>query len=230
MKLSHSLALAGLVVALVAFVSWQSVSRDSGEPQVVVNELVSTTSTSTPTTAPDAEPLWEAEPGARLDALPASRETVPARLVVEKLGIDAPVDGYGVDDKGQMDVPNNITDVGWYKYGPSPGEGGSAVLAAHVDLAGPGRGLFYDLAELEEGDAVHVVYSDGSESVFRVVARSTYLKEELPLDAIFSREGPPVLTLITCGGGFSRSERRYDSNVVVFAVPIDSADPSQNES
>ena len=54
-----------------------------------------------------------------------------------------------------------------------------------------------------------------------MVGRSTYLKNELPFDTIFSREGNPVLTLVTCGGGFSQSSRSYDSNVVVYAVPVD---------
>ena len=31
--------------------------------------------------------------------------------------------------------------------------------------------------------------------------------------------GPPALVLITCGGDFDRSIRRYRSNVVVTAVP-----------
>lgn len=65
-----------------------------------------------------------------------------------------------------------------------------------------------------------VSYGDGESRSFRVVARATYLKTELPLDAIFSREGDPVLTLVSCGGGFSRSTGSYDSNVVVYAVPV----------
>lgn len=54
-----------------------------------------------------------------------------------------------------------------------------------------------------------------------MVARANHLKTELLLDAIFSREGDPVLTLVACGGGFSRSTGSYDSNVVVYAVPVD---------
>jgi hypothetical protein len=53
------------------------------------------------------------------------------------------------------------------------------------------------------------------------VASRTYLKDELPLEAIFSRDGDAVLTLVTCGGGFSASTGRYDSNVVVYAVPVE---------
>ncbi len=152
----------------------------------------------------------------------------PVGLRIEKLSVDAPVDAYGVDQRtGEMAVPDNVTDVGWYKFGPSPGEPGSAVLAAHVDLASSGPGVFFDLRTLEEGDSVVVSYEDGSESSFRVVARVNYEKDELPLDVIFSREGPPVLTLITCGGGFNRNIARYDSNVVVYAVPksVDNASP-----
>jgi len=37
--------------------------------------------------------------------------------------------------------------------------------------------------------------------------------------------GSPVLTLITCGGSFSESTRHYDSNVVVYAVPVRLPEP-----
>ncbi len=119
-----------------------------------------------------------------------------------------------------MDVPDNVTDVAWYEFGPSPGEPGSAVLAAHVDLAGQGPGVFFELRELEVGDLIEVAYADGLRKNFRVVARARYDKAELPLDAIFAREGPPVLTLVTCGGSFNRTSRTYDSNDVVYAVPV----------
>lgn len=145
---------------------------------------------------------------------------VPTSLTIPTLQVQAPVDPYGIDPNGQMDVPDNVTDVGWYEFGPSPGAGGSAVLAAHVDLASQGPGVFFDLDDLRDGDLVTVGYNDGTTADFRVVASTIYDKDELPLDAIFSRTGPPVLTLITCGGGFSESARSYDSNVVVYAVPV----------
>jgi LPXTG-site transpeptidase (sortase) family protein len=144
----------------------------------------------------------------------------PVGLQIDKLDVDAPIDAYGVDERtGEMAVPDNATDVAWYKFGPSPGDAGSAVLAAHVDLASSGPGVFFELQTLNEGDRIVVSYEDGSEMRFRVVARVTYEKDELPLDVIFSRQGPPVLTLITCGGGFNSNIARYDSNVVVYAVP-----------
>ena len=112
---------------------------------------------------------------------------------------------------------HNVRDVAWYKYGTAPGRPGSAVFAAHVDLAGQGPGVFFHLDDLEPGDALYVDLDDGTGLIYTVEARTTYSKGSLPLDAIFSGEGPAMLTLVTCGGGFDSSTSRYDSNVVVYA-------------
>lgn len=230
MRLALGLATLGIALGALAIFGFLSRPVDAGDVAAVEAGLqpsVATTSTIAPepdtTLEPDPEPLLQTSNEVPLlaDLLPEEGPT-PVGLTIEKLAVDAPVGEYGVDSRRRMDVPDNITEVGWYKFGPSPGEEGSAVLAAHVDLAGPGRGLFYDLDELEPGDIVTVTYSDGSTGDFEVFARSTYLKTELPLDTIFSRTGRPVLTLVTCGGGFSRSANSYDSNVVVYAVPVGS--------
>lgn len=156
-----------------------------------------------------------------LDSMNPSAGPTPVGLVIPSIDVDAEVISQGIDARtGQMEVPHNVSDVAWYEYGPAPGESGSAVLAAHVDLAGQGPGVFFDLRTLEPGDLLEVIFSDGTSEEFRVEARTIYDKDDLPLDAIFSREGPPVLTLITCGGSFNASVESYDSNVVVFALPV----------
>ena len=101
------------------------------------------------------------------------------------------------------------------------------MLAGHVDGYGQGPGVFFDLSELEPGDEVRIVDTDGAEQLFVVGARAIYEKHELPLDVLFSRGGSPILTLITCGGGFNQTERSYDSNVVVYAVPAELASEYQ---
>ena len=69
---------------------------------------------------------------------------------------------------------------------------------------------------------IYLDYADGTTATFRAEARAVYDKTELPTEAIFSRQGPPVLTLITCGGDFNSSIRSYESNIVVYAVPVES--------
>jgi sortase (surface protein transpeptidase) len=121
-------------------------------------------------------------------------------------------------------VPSDRFTVAWYRFGASPGQPGSAVLAGHVDF-GDGRAVFYRLGKLEPGAIVAVGFGDGSEQRFRVIARRLYGKDALPA-RIFAHGGKPVLTLITCGGGYDRSVRSYDGNVVVFAVPVDGERPA----
>lgn len=151
----------------------------------------------------------------------------PVRLRINDIAVDAPVAAYGVDTRtGEMEVPRNITEVAWYRFGATPGEQGSAVLAAHVDLAGEGPGVFFDLGQLEPGNLVTVAMDDGSARYFEVTARQTYEKDELPVDVIFGKQGPAVLTLITCGGGFNSTIGSYDSNVVVYAFPVDVPEPA----
>ncbi len=227
MRLALGLAAVGVLLGIVATVGLLSMPADRGEPDAVEDRLTPRPTTTavlpadeTTSTTPDA-PLWAANEVSLLAEVPVTTGPRPERLIVTTLAIDAPVEAHGVASSGQMDVPDNVTEVGWYQFGPSPGEPGSAVLAAHVDLAGPGRGLFYDLDELDVDDEVVVGYDDGQSRRFRVVASRTYLKDELPLEAIFSRDGDAVLTLVTCGGGFSASTGRYDSNVVVYAVPVE---------
>ena len=64
-----------------------------------------------------------------------------------------------------------------------------------------------------------VGYADGTQRRFTVVERRLIAKPELPVSDVFARTGPPALVLITCGGDFDRSIRRYRSNVVVTAMP-----------
>ncbi len=223
-SIAVGLVIVGALLAGVSIWGVLNISLDIGDVETVEAALTGDTSTTTfvpdETTTTAVAPLWSRNDFSLLTDLETTDRPKPERLIIDVLDIDAPIGQYGVAVNGQMDVPDNITEVGWYEFGPSPGDPGSAVLAAHVDLAGPGRGLFYDLDQLKVDDEVIVSFSDGETRSFRVVARVTYLKTELPLDTIFSRDGDPVLTLVTCGGGFSRSTGSYDSNVVVYAVPI----------
>jgi len=162
---------------------------------------------------PASVPVWSGIPSSD-----PTEAVFPVGLRLTSIGVEAPIVPTGVDGRGRMAVPNNVGDVAWYRFGSIPGQAGSAVLAAHVDLAGQGPGVFFRLRDVDPGDVVSVDFSDGSTMRFRVQARAVYFKDELPLDTIFSEAGTPVLTLVTCGGGFSQGH--YDSNVVVYATPV----------
>jgi LPXTG-site transpeptidase (sortase) family protein len=218
----------GIALVVLATMALRAGDGSSGDVTAVEEALRPSTTVDNPITAETAPsttlPSADTEGEPAEDESPAQAEpdpiAIPVGLRIDKLDVDAPIGAYGVNQRtGEMDVPDNVTEVGWYRFGPKPGEAGSAVLAAHVDLANSGPGVFYNLRTLEEGDRLSVLSEDGTEIPFRVVARVTYEKDELPLEVIFSREGPSVLTLITCGGAFNSNISRYDSNIVVYAVP-----------
>lgn len=240
MKRGLLLMASGFLILAVSGGSWL-LTRPQAEvgDATSVEQALTTTTTGVPTPDPAAalQPETSPPPAPPPTTIPRftigeqaqGHDRVPLALRIPALGVEAPIVPAGVERSGEMEVPRNVSDVGWYKHGSAPGEAGSAVLAAHVDLASQGRGVFYDLRTLEPGDLIYVTFDDGTIDAFRAEARTIYDKTELPVDAIFSRQGPPVLTLITCGGGFNRSLQSYDSNVVVYAVPLDDSQNNQPE-
>jgi sortase (surface protein transpeptidase) len=151
---------------------------------------------------------------------PAPATPVPVRVAVPALGIDAAVDPVGVTADGLMEIPDDVGRVGWYRFGPLPGNPGNAVLAGHVDDAVQGLGALAPLRTAEAGAEVLLTDSAGVTSRWRVVSRELIDKQEVPLDALFARGGPPRVVLVTCGGPFDAERRSYEDNVVVVAEPI----------
>jgi sortase (surface protein transpeptidase) len=144
----------------------------------------------------------------------------PARIRLPSLGVDTAVVAVGVDARGEMAVPEDVRETGWYRFGPAPGSAaGSSVVSGHVDDEVQGRGAFYRLVDLAVGDPVVVTTAAGADLTFRVSAVRRIPKSALPVDELFARDGPPHLTLVTCGGVFDRAQGSYRDNVVVTAAP-----------
>lgn len=151
----------------------------------------------------------------------AEREAAPVRVLAGSVGLDAPLDPVGVAEDGQMEVPRDASRGGWYRYGPTPGAAGSAVLAGHVDDALGRRGAFAALAEADIGDELLVEHTDGTRTAYRIKTIETVAKEELAADRLFRRDGEPRLVLVTCTGPWSVTTGHYVENLVVTAVPSD---------
>ena len=150
----------------------------------------------------------------------AAAGPAPVGIDLPTLGVEgAPVSSVGVETNGDMEIPG-ASEVGWYRFGPRPGDTGSAVLAAHIAFNGE-DGVFRNLADMEPGERFSVAFDDGSSREFVVIGLRQYSKADIPLEEFFSRDGTPRLVLITCGGRFNRALQSYDDNVVVISVPAD---------
>jgi sortase (surface protein transpeptidase) len=130
-----------------------------------------------------------------------------------------PIVPMKVDPEGAMALPEKPTKVGWYTYGPRPGERrGSAVLAGHIDSSQYGIGPLAALGRMDKGDEI-VVWTTTTRQTFRVASVRLIGKQAMPLRTLFDRDGDQRLRIITCGGPYVRSQGGYQDNLVVTAIP-----------
>jgi sortase (surface protein transpeptidase) len=149
----------------------------------------------------------------------------PARLRVPAIGVDARVEAVGLDAQGRMATPSGANTVAWYQPGATPGDVGDAVIAGHLDWTS-GPAVFWYLGKLHRGDDVVVVRTNGSEIHF-IVDGTSMMPYDAPTDGLFTRNGPPALTLITCAGSWDRQRGTYLQRLVVHAALAPAVAPSQ---
>lgn len=140
---------------------------------------------------------------------------VPGRLEIPKLNVDAVIEDVGRIENGQMGVPQNPDNIGWFEPGIKPGAQGNAVMAGHIDsLTGPS--VFYDLEKLAIGDEIIVHGKDDEKLRFIVTKTETYPRNDSPVDDIFGFNYSSGLTLITCTGEFNRKAKTHEKRFVVY--------------
>jgi len=144
--------------------------------------------------------------------------SVPVRIRIPDIGVEAPVMEVGKNTDDTVQVPplddHNLT--GWYRYGPAPGQRGPAVILGHVDSL-TGISVFFSLKDLHAGDRVYVTLADGKVAVFAVDGVQKVAKDAFPTAAIYGKAPYPSLRLITCGGPFDRATGHYVDNIIVYA-------------
>ena len=222
-----------LVLLIGAPLAWAGfVASGSGEQIESVGERPSiddlaATQTSTQRSSPQVAGSDVPRIGVPVEPLERRAARIPTEISIGELGVQAPVDQVGVYNDGSVEIPEDITRVGWYRFGAGPGQGaGSTVIVGHRDGFDEGPGAFYSVSALEPGDVVDLKLDDGSTQTYEVVSREAIDRDLLPSDDVFDEDGPERLTLISCIGYFDRDNGGYRQNVVVTAVPVNSTSPN----
>ena len=172
-----------------------------------------------PVGTPSPIPIYQADITGKAGTV--VRPPTPTSLTIASLGVAAPVETIGVAPDGTVAIPHDADHVGWYQYGPAPGAAsGSAVIVGHRDSRTQGRGALYNLGAVNLGDQIRIRLSNGRTLTYRVVERRLYLKQGLPWATFFTGQGPPRLTVITCGGDYVATRGGYQDNLIVTAVPV----------
>ncbi len=182
---------------------------------------------------PGPEKQWIYVIPGRADATPAVLGAVSApsaplvgqkyNLVIDKLGVDAPVGVFGLDEQQVPQVPYDPGIIAWYNFSAEPGAGGNAVFAGHRTWRGDA--VFRHLEDLQNGDRVIIRGETGVQLVYQVFhtelidpTNDTARTWMFPTDY-------DVITLITCGGDYRRNDdpifgAEYDKRHVVRAALV----------
>lgn len=136
-------------------------------------------------------------------------------IVIPAINVDTTIQYVGVDSRGDMEVPSNIVDVGWFKLGSRPGEKGSAVISGHIDGNDGEAGVFNNLHKLQMGDKLYIKDDKGATITF--VVRESRIYNPGFAEEVFSTNDNAHLNLITCDGVWDSDKKSYSKRLVVFA-------------
>ena len=156
-------------------------------------------------------------------AIPTVRpnSTVPiTRLVIPSIAVDAAIEVRSVDADGVMQDPSTPAIVAWYDFSSHPVDDGNVVFAGHLDYAGYGPAVFWNLDTLQPGAWIEVYQEDGVLVTYAVTSVRPFAATD-DASALVTSLGRPTITLITCGGDFDRAARAYLNRLVVTGDRID---------
>lgn len=156
------------------------------------------------------------KPASQSHAVNEASPGLPVRLTIPAINVNTVIQYVGVDLNGQMEVPSNATDVGWFKIGPRPGEIGSAVIAGHFDGKNGEAAVFFNLYKLKPGDKLYVEDDKGTSTTF--VVRESHIYSPGYADDVFSRNDGTYLNLITCDGVWDGAKKSYNERLVVLTT------------
>ena len=200
--------LSGLLMVAVGLVSL--LSSDGGSAASVRQPPTPTPSATsaavTPSPSSTASPAPALSPTASSTPSPTPAPPLgdaPFRMVIDSIGVDAPVETYGLDVNAIPGVPTGpdaAEVVAWYDFSGEPGTGDNAVFSGHVTWFG--RAVFWDLKKLELGDTITLRGDDGTELVYSV--SDSFLVDPANPESVqvMKHMSEDVITLITCDGDF----------------------------
>lgn len=157
-----------------------------------------------------------ADSGATATTTAAPAPSRPTRIRIPSQAVDVNVIDLSLQPNGEMQVPPDAADAGWYVNSPIPGQPGPAVIASHVNFKGV-DGPFAHLDALKPGDEVMIEDAAGAEVSFAVDTVTSYPKNAFPTDTVYADTPDPELVLITCGGSYDASAHSYRDNIVARA-------------
>jgi len=151
------------------------------------------------------------------DLVLTKEQFLSGRLVIPRIGVEAPLEERGLDSNRVMQAPTGREVVSWYSFEPLPNAGGNIFLAGHLQLGGS-PGVFWNLQNVRAGDRV-VISAGGADFYYAVIGEELETKAD-SLHAVIDPVATETVTLMTCAGTYVPSTGDYTDRLIVRAVRI----------
>ncbi len=157
-------------------------------------------------------------------AAAASGTGLPMRMIIPTLNVVANVQFNGLKPDFTLEVPTNVTDVGWFTGSVRPGQQGVSIVTGHVaqirNSVATKPGVFFNLNMLKPGDKLYVINDKGETTTFVVRELRTYDAAADSKDVFTSGDNGTHLNLITCEGVWDQSQLEFSQRLVVFTDAV----------
>lgn len=167
-------------------------------------------------TSPGGDDASQATPGTTTAFKPTTYH-----IVVDSLGIDAPIVSIAMSRQRVLTPPSNPRDVGWWNASAKPGAAaGQTIITGHTVHTGGGQ--FDHLGRMKKGARIEIVRKRHTEyyvatKVFKLSKQQVSARARQLFGQARAKNR---LVLITCGDW---TGREYLTNVFVYATPVKSA-------
>lgn len=158
------------------------------------------------------------------------------RIIIPKIGVDAPISFKKVGKDGQMPMPNTPDDIAYYDFSLFPNLGGrisepgNAIFSGHVDSGfdycdfgktpPPCDAVLWNLDKLMPLDKIEIKYK-GKSLLYAVVSNKQINLLVSSWKKVLKSTKTETVTIITCAGEFNEEKISYDARQVVKARRVE---------
>lgn len=143
---------------------------------------------------------------------------LPRYLSSERLGIEARIKEINLSDSN-IEIPDNIHDVGWYRGGGKPGDGRVTVITGSV-MGQSRKGALGKASSLVAGDVLTIEVGGGAVHNYIVKEVKSYSNGQINHNELLTSVKPDKegLNIVALESRFDVQSQNIENNFVVFAV------------
>ncbi|MHB8870967.1 MAG: class F sortase [Candidatus Doudnabacteria bacterium] len=142
--------------------------------------------------------------------------TLDMRLKIPNIKVNSAIESIGLTSQGELDVPKELTNTGWFNLSAPPGNKGTSVIDGHFGWKNDVQAVFDNLHTLLKGDKVYIVDENNIIITFIVREIKTYDISDDVSGVFASNDDKSHLNLITCYGEWNKTEQGYPQRLVIF--------------